>query len=417
MPHLIVFSHLRWNFVFQRPQHLLSRLARDFPVVVIEEPIHCDGTAWMERLSPVAGVTVWKPHTPIEAPGFHDDQLSLLEPMISRELASEGIVDYAVWFYTPMALPLLNGLSPRAVIYDCMDELSAFRNAPRQMRQRETALLKRAELVLTGGPSLYEAKRSQHDNVLCLPSAVDAAHYANANAVADAGRMRRAGELQGRIAEPRLGFFGVIDERLDIELVAAVADADPRWQVVMVGPVVKIDPARLPQRPNLHWLGQQPYDLLPQLVAGWSVCLMPFALNESTRFISPTKTLEYMAAGKPVVSTPITDVAVMFGDLVAIADDAPAFVAACRSALAQGAGERAARQAAMAERVARHGWDATAATIRDAICDVLDAPQGAAAPAVAAGAPRLLAAARDGAAEVASAPAGRAKAAVAASAR
>ena len=367
MPHLMVYCHLRWDFVFQRPQHLLSRLARIWPVVFIEEPMRCDGEAWLERSSPAPGVEVLRPHTPVDAPGFHDDQLSVLEPLIAGWLASEGIVDTVAWFYTPMALPLLNAVAPRAVIYDCMDELSAFRNAPRQMRQRETALLKRADLVLTGGPSLYEAKRHQHDHVMCLPSAVDAGHYARAHALADGKRVHRAAELQSNIASPRLGFFGVIDERLDIALVAALADADPAWQIVMVGPVVKIDPAQLPQRPNLHWLGQQPYELLPQLVASWSVCLMPFALNESTRFISPTKTLEYMAAGKPVVSTPIHDVSVMFHELVAIAGDAPSFIAACRTALAESDATRVAREHAMAACVARHGWDETAAAIVAAI--------------------------------------------------
>jgi UDP-galactopyranose mutase len=371
MPHLIVFSHLRWNFVFQRPQHLLSRLAAEFPVVFVEEPQRSDGPSHLEQSSPAPGVQVLRPHTPVDAPGFHDDQLSLLEPMVADWLAQEGIDDYAVWFYTPMALPLLNVLAPRAVIYDCMDELSAFKGAPRQMRQRETALLKRAALVLTGGPSLYEAKRSLHPNVMCLPSAVDAAHYANANAVAHPERMRRAGELQGALPAPRLGFFGVIDERIDVGLVEALADAEPGWQIVMAGPVVKIDPATLPQRPNLHWLGQQPYELLPQLVAGWDVCLMPFAINESTRFISPTKTLEYMAAGKPVVSTRIRDVEVMFGDLVAIADEPSAFVSACRAALAETDEDRARRQADMATRVGRHAWDATAASIAEAIRRVL----------------------------------------------
>jgi len=374
MPHLIVFSHLRWNFVFQRPQHLLSRLAAEFPVVFIEEPTRSEGTVTLEQSSPAPGVQVLRPQTPVDAPGFHDEQLSLLEPMVAGWLAQQGIDDYAVWFYTPMALPLLDGLAPRAVIYDCMDELSAFKGAARQMRQRETALLERAGLVLTGGPSLYEAKRSLHPNVMCLPSAVDAAHYANANAVANLERMQRADALQGGIARPRLGFFGVIDERIDLDLVEKLASAEPAWQIVMAGPVVKIDPACLPQRPNLHWPGQQPYEILPQLVAGWDVCLMPFAMNESTRFISPTKTLEYMAAGKPVVSTPIRDVQLMFGDLVAIADDAPSFATACREALAETDAERAQRQAAMATRVDAHAWDSTAASIAAAIRDVLADP-------------------------------------------
>jgi glycosyltransferase involved in cell wall biosynthesis len=249
------------------------------------------------------------------------------------------------------------------------------------MRQRETALLKRADLVLTGGPRLYEAKRDANPNVLCLPSAVDADHYANARAVTDRAAMARAAALQGDIAAPRLGFFGVIDERLDLELVASVADAEPTWQLVMVGPIVKIDPVALPRRSNLHWLGRQPYALLPQLVAGWDVCLMPFALNESTEFISPTKTLEYMAAGKPVVSTPIHDVKVMFGDIVAIAAGAPAFLAACRAALAESAAAANGRAAAMQACVWRFSWDETAATVQRALVAAVAtaAPAGAAA--------------------------------------
>ena len=374
VPHLIVFSHLRWNFVFQRPQHLLSRLARSYSVVFVEEPMRCEGEAWLERTSPAPGVQVLRPHTPIEAFGFHDDQLSLLEPMIASWLDGQGIDDYVAWLYTPMALPLLQELSPRAVVYDCMDELSAFKGAPRQMKQRETALMKRAQLVLTGGPGLYELKRSLHNNVLCLPSAVDARHYDAARARADGDAMARADALQDGIGQPRLGFFGVIDERLDIDLVAALADADPTWQIVMVGPVVKIDPASLPQRPNLHWLGQQSYELLPQIVAGWSVCLMPFAMNDSTRFISPTKTLEYMAAGKPVVSTPIHDVETMFGDIVAIAGETSSFIAACHDALAENVLRRVARETAMQARVAEYSWDRTAGTIAAAIDAVLDAP-------------------------------------------
>jgi glycosyltransferase involved in cell wall biosynthesis len=382
MPHLIVFSHLRWNFVFQRPQHLLSRLARHYPVVFVEEPIRAGAPAFLERTTPVPGVEVLRPHTPIDADGFHDDQLPVLKPLLADYLAKQRIDDYFVWCYTPMALPLLTDLAPRAVVYDCMDELSAFMDAPRQMRQRETALLKRADLVLTGGPSLYESKRTLHPNVMCLPSAVDADHYANAVAITRVEPMRRAAALQGMIPTPRLGFFGVVDERLDLGLIAELADADPAWQVVMVGPVVKIDPASLPQRPNIHWLGQQPYQLLPQLVAGWDVCLMPFALNEATRFISPTKTLEYMAAGKPIVSTGIHDVKSMFSDVVRIADDASAFIGACRAALDEKGHHRTERLADMQACVWRYSWCETVQTVHNAIEAVLDEnPAGTRAPA------------------------------------
>jgi glycosyltransferase involved in cell wall biosynthesis len=380
MPRLLVFSHLRWNFVYQRPQHLLSRLARAFPVVFIEEPLFDERPAHLERLAGCPGVDVLRPHTPVRASGFHDDQLASLKALVDDYLVEERIDDYAVWFYTPMALPLLNGLSPQVVVYDCMDELSAFKGAPRQMRQRETGLMKRADVVLTGGPRLFEAKRHLARNVLCLPSAVDAAHYDRARAIADEAAMQRAAALQEHVARPRLGFFGVIDERIDLDLLARLADAQPAWQIVMVGPVVKIDPASLPQRPNLHWLGQQPYELLPQLVADWDLCLMPFALNESTAFISPTKTLEYMAAGKPVVSTPIHDVKAMFGDIVAIADCADSFVAACRAALDESRTLSRERQERMLLCVARHSWEQAAATARDAIETALAEPRDPSRP-------------------------------------
>ncbi len=360
MKTLVVFSHLRWNFVFQRPQHLLTRLARHYPVVFFEEPVRGEGPARLERSRPAPGVEVLCPHTPVDAGGFHDDQLPALEALLAAYLAEQRIDDCVAWFYTPMALPLLADMQPRTVVYDCMDELAAFKHAPRQMRQRETALLKTAQVVLTGGPSLYEAKRALHPHVLCLPSAVDADHYAAANALAQEAPMRRAAELQRGIRRPRLGFFGVIDERLDLDLVAGVADAQPDWQIVMVGPVVKIGRERLPQRPNIHWLGQQPYDILPQLVAGWDVCLMPFALNDATRYISPTKTLEYMACSRPSVSTSIRDVVEPYGHLVSIADTADDYTAACEAILRRSPQEQAGHAQALADIVARTSWDATA---------------------------------------------------------
>lgn len=371
MPHLIVFSHLRWDFVYQRPQHLLSRIARQHAVLFVEEPVHGEGAARFECSSPMPNVTVLRPCTPVRAAGFHDDQLKILKPLLMDHLREHLVQDYMVWFYTPMALPLLAQLSPRAVVYDCMDELSGFKGAPRQMRQREAALLKSAQLVLTGGNSLYEAKRHQHANVLCLPSAVDAEHYSPCRAMRDESAMNAARQLQDTIARPRLGFFGVIDERLDLELVARLADEEPGWQIVMVGPVVKIAFSDLPLRPNIHWLGHQPYNLLPQLIAGWDVCLMPFALNDATRFISPTKTLEYMAAEKPVVSTAVQDVVSMYGDAVLIAADTTSFIAACRSLLDEQPVERAGRLGRMLQTVSRHSWDQAAAIVLHEISQVL----------------------------------------------
>ena len=361
---LIVFSHLRWDFVYQRPQHLLSRIAHQHRVIFIEEPVFEAGvTPHFEYRNPCDNVLVLRPVSPVEALGFHDDQLAVLKPLVQQLLHDEELEDYLVWFYTPMALPLLAELQPEAVIYDCMDELSAFKGAPKQMRQRESALLKRADLVLTGGPSLYQNKRDSNPNVHCLPSSVDVAHYAPAHITERSEEYLAAEQLQGHILAPRIGFFGVIDERLDLSLVAALAEARPDWHVVMVGPVVKIDAAALPQQDNIHWLGQQSYARLPALVAGWDVCMLPFALNEHTRYISPTKTLEYLAAEKPVVSTPVNDVVSMYGEVVRIAHDPQQFIDACDAALKESPEQRAERLAASATTVARFSWDESARTV------------------------------------------------------
>ena len=376
---LIVFSHLRWSFVYQRPQHLLSRLSEHYRVLYIEEPMHSDAPPRLECISRGPNIDVLVPHTPVAAGGFHDDQLPLLEPLLTAYLRAQQIDEALVWFYTPMALPLLSIVKPEAIVYDCMDELSAFKNAPRQLRQRETALLKRADLVLTGGPALYEAKKSFHANAHCLPSSVDAAHYAPANLDAGSAHADDARRLQEGIPTPRLGYFGVIDERFDIGLLRTLSAAHPEWQLVMVGPVVKIDPSDLPQAPNIHWLGMQPYERLPYLMAGWDVCLMPFAMNESTRFISPTKTLEYMAGEKPIVSTPVGDVISLYGDSVRISAAGPGFVAACEEALAEDRTQRQQRMARMLGTVQHSSWDRSAATVFQLIEDALRDRKSAAA--------------------------------------
>ena len=404
MQTLLVFSHLRWDFVYQRPQHLLSRLAKHYRVLFFEEPVRGNQTPFLQRIAPCPNVEVLRPHTTVDAVGFHDDQLPELKHLLAEYLSDFSIDNYLVWFYTPMALPLLAELTPEAVIYDCMDELSAFKNAPRQMMQREKALLKRAQLVLTGGPSLYEAKRHLHRNVRCFPSAVDAEHFSPREPLSSNGssgevssphvsmpvmstsptteRKRSpfredAERLHASIAHPRLGFFGVIDERFDAELLTAVADAAPHWQFVIAGPIVKIDPASLPQRANIHWLGRQPYEVLPHLVAQWDVCLLPFARNESTRFISPTKTLEYMAGEKPIVSTPIHDVVGLYGDCVSVAATAGEFISECARSLAETAADREQRLERMRGHVSRCTWDRTARDIHREIQAMLQTKERA----------------------------------------
>jgi protoporphyrinogen oxidase/glycosyltransferase involved in cell wall biosynthesis len=383
MPTILVFSHLRWDFVYQRPQHLLSRLAEHYKICFFEEPSFRPGQGGLECSSPHPNITVCKPHTPVDMPGFHDDHLPYLKKMV-RELVRDG-EQYIVWFYTPMALPLLQELPASLVVYDCMDELAAFKNPPRQLLQRENSLLKRAEIVFTGGPSLYNAKKDRHPNVHCFPSSVDVQHFAQALDRANAHPAHR--DIPG----PRLGFYGVIDERFDTGLIGELAEAHPQWQIVLVGPVVKIDPATLPRHANIHYLGQQPYEALPKLLAGWDVCLMPFAMNESTRFISPTKSLEYMAAELPIVSTPVRDVVDLHSDVVAIASTPQEFIAACEAALLISPEERAQKVQKMRDKLTRTSWNATALAMRD-LMDALEQSvreRAAAASAAPAAAPNV----------------------------
>ncbi|HLO62716.1 MAG TPA: UDP-galactopyranose mutase [Azonexus sp.] len=317
---IICFSHLRWNFVFQRPHHLLTRLARSFPVFFFEEPVHpAEGETPRLDISQHDGVTVIVPRLPasISTGGAGDAQRVLLDCFI----AEQGILRPLLWYYTPMSLGFSDHLGAVATIYDCMDELSCFMGASPMLPQMEQRLLARADVLFTGGHSLYQAKRGLHANVHAVPSSVDVAHFRAARDIVEEPADQAA------IPHPRLGFYGVIDERLDIALLGELSLLRPDWQIVLIGPVAKIDPARLPRQPNIHYLGPKSYDELPGYVAGWDVAIMPFALNEATRYISPTKTPEFLAAGRPVVSSAIVDVVEDYGKrgLVAIAEGAAGF--------------------------------------------------------------------------------------------
>lgn len=327
-PDLVCLSHLRWDFVWQRPQHLMSRFARDRRVFFVEEPIWGAAEPGLEVGERQGGVKIAVPHLPH---GLSPEQAEAAQAELLREMLEQHeVAEYVLWYYTPMAVPFTEGLEPLGVIYDCMDELSLFRGAPLPLVERESKLLAAADLVFTGGQSLYEAKRERHPRVHPFPSSIEAEHFRRAREACPEP------EDQAALPRPRLGYFGVIDERIDLDLVAALADARPEWQIVMVGPVVKIDPESLPRRANLHYLGMKGYADLPLYLAGWDVALMPFAQNESTRFISPTKTPEYLAGGRPVVSTPIRDVVKPYGEemLVEIAASPGEFVAAVERALA-----------------------------------------------------------------------------------
>ncbi len=323
-PILVCFSHLRWSFVWQRPQHLLSRAARTYRVIFIEDPLFANaGEPHLDLSYGPGAVTVAVPVLPEGL--SRAEQNACRKSLVDDLLASMAAPVAVTWFYTPMALEAFDHIASKICVYDCMDELSAFRGAPPELDRYERILFEKADIVFTGGHSLYEAKRSRHPNVHCVPSSIDAAHFRQARAQSFISEPND----QARIEHPRIGFFGVIDERMDTALLTGMADLQPDWQLVMLGPVVKVDPAELPRRPNIHWLGPKRYEELPSYLAGWDLGLMPFAMNEATRFISPTKTPEFLAAGLPLISTPIKDVVRTYGEpgYVEIAADAPEAVA------------------------------------------------------------------------------------------
>jgi UDP-galactopyranose mutase len=373
---LLCFSHLRWNFVFQRPQHLMSRFARTHRVLFWEEPVHVEGLAEprvRETVDPATGVTVLTPELGDYAHWVGDTVRDLLDAWLATNRGAGPLVR---WYYTPMMLPMSEHLRADCTVYDCMDELANFKGASTELLDTEERLLRVADLVFTGGTSLYEAKRPRHSSVHLFGSSVDVAHFARARTVA------AEPADQASIREPKLGWAGVVDERVDLGLIAAVADAHPEWSISVIGPVVKISEDDLPRRANIHYLGGRDYADLPGYMSGWDVALMPFAINDATKFISPTKTPEYLAAGRPVVSTPVTDVVRHYGHLrgVMIADTPAAFIQACEEALALAEGDdRSWRDEADAQ-LAKGSWDRTFAEMSALIADRIDRGDVAVSP-------------------------------------
>jgi glycosyltransferase involved in cell wall biosynthesis len=361
-----VHSHLRWDFVWQRPQQLLSRIARTNEVLFVEEPLFLDDipAPAFHLTTPEPGVTRAVPHIPSSLDTGYDATIAIVRSLLDSTLASPDIGSrfqrVVQWFYTPMPAPaMLGALNEIAVVYDCMDELAQFRFAPPDIGAREQLLLSQADVVFTGGFRLFESKKRYHQNVHFFGCGVDAAHF---------GKARRLEteipDDAANLAHPIFGYFGVVDERLDYELIAGLSAAQPGATVLMIGPFAKVDPRELPQAPNIRWLGQRQYADLPRYVKAFDVCLMPFALNEATQYINPTKTLEYMASGKPIVSTAVADVVHNFAPIVRIARSPAEFVKAVQESATEPDDSLAAAGIKKAE---ASSWEAIVEQMRDII--------------------------------------------------
>jgi glycosyltransferase involved in cell wall biosynthesis len=320
---LLCFSHLRWDFVFQRPQHLMTRFAQNRNVYFWEEPFFDSQSGpYLEIDQKLTSLCRCIPHLPA---GCSPEQIvGMIGKLLEVFLNERNTSNMVFWYYTPLAYEFSRSFTADLVVYDCMDELSAFKFAPPQLKYMEGQLLLRADLVFTGGHSLYEAKKHSHHNIHPFPSSIDKEHFQTARMAA------KEPDDQACIHGIKLGFYGVVDERFDQELVRAIAHKRPDWHFVIIGPVVKIDPAELPRASNIHYLGCKSYEQLPAYLSGWDVALIPFLLNESTQFISPTKTPEYLSAGRPVVSSAIRDVVYPYSELglVSIGKDPDTFISA-----------------------------------------------------------------------------------------
>ncbi len=364
---LVCFSHLRWGFVWQRPQHLLTRMARNRPVYYVEEPVYHDSRlpATLQIVQD-AGVTVLTPSLPAGplrphgfGPSANRDIQSLLTLYFGGASARQ---DATVWYYTPMALGALPAnITADIVVFDAMDELSNFMGAPDDLRARENLLLREADLVFAGGPGLYEQRKHRNPRTYCFPSGVDAAHF---SVTAGAPPPDLAS-----LPKPVIGFYGVLDERIDFNLLDTMAMLRPEWSITLIGPVVKIDELSLPRRNSIHYLGMRSYRELPHYLQQFDVAILPFAINDATKFISPTKTLEYMAGGKPIVSTPIKDVVDLYGSVVEIASTPASFVEAIETLRSESASVTADRNRRTTTVLARHDWDVIAANMEHLMRD------------------------------------------------
>jgi glycosyltransferase involved in cell wall biosynthesis len=367
---IIVHSHLHWDWVWQRPQQFLSRLSRKHPILFVEEPSYVDGIttprAVLREVTEFPNLTVVRTEYPH---GFTDrdlidiEQKRLVDGILSGPLG-RTFKRPVQWFYDPMAVKAFAGqMDERAIVYDCMDQLSQFRGAPAELVRRERELLALADVVFAGGPKIHKSKKTMNTNCHSYGCGVDIRHFGQAR-LAETQVPEDVAALEG----PTLGFFGVVDERMDYDLVAAIADAHPEWNVVIIGPATKVDPANFPQRANLHWLGGRDYGQLPGYVKSFDVCLMPFAINEATEFINPTKALEYMATARPIVSTAIEDVILQFSDVVDVAHSHAEFIAACERAVANPNADGVQRGVELA---AQNSWEAIVARLEGHIADVL----------------------------------------------
>jgi hypothetical protein len=366
---LLFLAHLKWHHVWQRPQQLMTRFARRYRVIYVDPPALLEEIKEPElhEFGFDQGVQVLQPRFPADVGERSDTYWRMWLGMLPSVLRQAGS-HIVLWVSSPYVDQLLEHAKPhiQLAVYDCMDDLASFKDGGAEMRVLEEHLLGLVDLVFTGGHSMYQARKDRHPRVHCFPSGVDIEHYQQVQ--------RTETPIATQIASiphPQLGYFGVLDERIDWELIREVAARKPEWHWVLVGPTAKVEPEALPKASNIHYLGKQAYSDLPGFLKGFDIATMPFALNEATRFISPTKTLEYLAGDKWVISTSVPDVVAFYSEIVAIADGADAWIATIEASLAAPTGELQARLERARPVLEASTWDAIAARMADLVDEQL----------------------------------------------
>lgn len=316
---IVCLSSTRWSFLWQRPQQIMSRLCArhdilyvDPPFPVAEEQVRGisndeSGTLIVKNLQTINdALQIFRPLeiSRFSYPDLDSNELlkmnqELLQCQIQKALFQLGWQHPLLWLYDPRNVNLVDQLNPCGVIYDCVDSFRSFSWSHPHVSIWEEALVDRADVVLATSRALYQERLRKNRYTFLVPNAADYKHFSPWQGY------EKPADITA-ISRPRLGFIGAIYEWVDLELLQVIADKSPAWNLVLIGP--KQHGLQLPERSNIHWLGQRGYAELPAYVHSFDVALIPFLVNETTQHANPIKFWEYLAAGKPVVSTLLPEI-------------------------------------------------------------------------------------------------------------
>jgi len=378
---IICFSHLTWDRnLFQRPQQLMLRFSKRFNVLYVSGYscrqffIDLFRRKKTHSYHVTDNLAVYSPFAlpPIKKYSSITIRLNkiLLSFLVKRRLKKLKFKDPILWIYHPRYIDAIGKFKEELIIYDCMDDftslLSDYEDRERNIKD-ERALLKKADMVFAGGYSIAELKRDSREHIHVFPSAVEIYHFKKARS----DNLEMPDDITD-IPHPILGYWGAIDERVDHELLKRLAMKHPEWSIVLLGPIVRHkagDLSYLKEIKNIFWLGPKDYSLLPNYAKAFDVCLIPFVLSREGKFLSPTKTLEYLATGKPVVSTPITDVVRFYDGVVGIADGPDEFGMAVRRCMEEDNASMKQKRICFTE---NKSWEDTAEKMEKLILDKIE---------------------------------------------